>query len=109
MNVIKNCPICGDRMKNDNYSVFVERLCQGTNHFIKFIVNRHSKKIECLKLSYDIYNRVIFIDLIHNRSKIFLFKEGIRQNMIDVPYALPIDFPHLSALKEKVNLFILYS
>lgn len=121
MEDVLNCPICGDKFKNRHLnnklllpvgklSNYVERLCSsGHNHIMNLWVDKKTNCVDLIKIGLDAkYSRFIEINFLQHKSRITCIKNGVYE-FVDVPKLLELDFPYLAELKEKIDLYILFS
>lgn len=111
------CPICGNKLKNQHLTHFqtktgdyVSRSCiQGTDHSIQFYTNKSTNIVEYLTLSLNPKNsRYLDIDFINEQCRIHCMKDG-KPDYISIPKMIIPDFPALEKLKERVNLYVVFS
>lgn len=114
------CPICGARMRslklNNKYypfiskkSNFIEMTCTMSNHCIQVIVDSNTDKVDLLKVSLlPDYSRFLYVDFFNEKCKVVCYKNGKEQE-INIPKLLEIDFPELINLKNKISTYILFS
>ena len=120
MDDILNCPICGTRMRTVHHknkhlhpinqtADYAERICSGHSHVISFWANKTTKRIDFMKMSLNSkYSRFLEIDWVNQKCKIACVSEG-EYTYIDIPKMIEPDFPDLVKLKERVNLYIVFS
>lgn len=111
------CPICQKKLSNyavssrqdlDKTSTYTERKCAGMNHIIVLLSNKKTNKIDYIKMSLNPnYSKFIEIDFFNKKSRISCFRDG-KPEHIEISKMLEPDFPQLTKLKEKVNLFVLF-
>jgi hypothetical protein len=114
-----HCPICGTKLKNhsvgetylfplDKMSKYTERVCQGINHTLYFFVDDATGRIDYLKIIFEpSYSKLLEIDYVHQRCRVGCTKNSLTE-YIDVGMIQP-DFPNLTRLKEKINLYVVFS
>lgn len=115
------CPVCGNKLRTINLynkylhpvgksADYTERTCSaGMNHSLQFFSNKDSKEIEFLKLSLNPkYSRYLEIDFVNQKCRIHCMKDG-KAEYIEIDKIIVPDFPLLEKLKEKVNVYILFS
>jgi len=79
------------------------------NHNIQFYVDGYTGKVDFLTLSLDHkYSKYIEFDFVNQKCKISCFKNGQMQ-YINVPKIIIPDFPKLTALKERISMYITFS
>ena len=107
-----SCPICGNKFRNIKRSSVphtVERTCSGTNHVVQMYVNEYDQKVLELKFSLDPrYSKHLNINYQSQTSQIVCMKNS-NPFYIDLPEVLEVDFPDLTKIKKKVDLYILIS
>jgi len=121
MNDTLYCPVCNNKLKNknlpnqklyavDNQSDYIERTCSsGFNHSLRFFTDKKTKKVHLLKTSISPnYSRFIEIDFLNHKSKISCFKMG-ESEAININKIIEPDFPNLSNLKNKVDVYVKFS
>jgi len=110
------CPICSHKLQNIktyrdfrgqqpyNYRLYTERKCNGLNHTLMFFVN-NTQQIDFIKISLNpYYSRFLEINYLKGQCRIAYMKESV-PTYIEVPQILDLDFPHLTKLKEKIELY----
>ena len=115
------CPICKNKLRAINLNQkflhlinktadYVERVCaNGMNHTIQFFSDKSTDKIDLLKISLNPkYSVFLQIDFINKKSIIQCFKDGKSKN-IEIQKIIELDFPLLSQLKNKIDLYIVVS
>jgi uncharacterized protein YbaR (Trm112 family) len=115
------CPICKNKLNNiklsnkflhaiDKTSDYVVRRCiRGMNHFLTFYVDENTWQVDFLKISLNPkYSRYIEIDFVNQKCRIACLKDS-KPEYIEIDKMLYPDFPHLTKLKEKVSLFVVFS
>ncbi len=121
MDDTQTCPICGNKLRTINLdnkyivvigkqSNFVERTCtKGMNHSLRLISDKVTGKVDFINLSLNPkYSRYLEIDFINQKCRINCMKDG-KPDYIDIPKMIIPDFPHLEKLKERVNLYVVFS
>ena len=121
MDDILTCPICGNKMRTHHHknkllyptgktANYAERICSsGHNHVITIWVDKATKQIDFIKLSLNPkYSRFLEMDFVNQKSRISLQKDG-EEEVINIPKMIRPDFPELTKLKEKVNLYVVFS
>ena len=113
-----NCPICQHKLQNirtyrdfqqpgtnSHYQLYIERKCNGLNHTLMFFVNNETRLVDFVKVSLNpYYSRFFEINFIQESCRIAYMKESV-PTYIEVPKILDLDFPHLTKLKEKIELY----
>lgn len=115
------CPLCDNKLRNINLpnrsllyvektSDYTERVCSnGHNHVLMMFVDNKTKRVDLLRMSLNPkYSRFIEIDFVNNKCRIDYKNEG-KSEYIDVAKMIYPDFPHLTTLRERVDLYILFS
>lgn len=115
------CPICGNKLRNVNlknkrlHSVrktadYVERTCStGMNHSLQLFCDGYTRKIDFLRLSLNPkYSRYLEIDFFNQKCRISCLKEG-KAEYIEIAKMIQPDFPHLTKLKERVSMYVVFS
>lgn len=120
MDDVLNCPICSTRMRTVHHANkllhpigqtadYAERICSGHNHVIAIWTNKTTKKVDFMKLSLNSkYSRFLEIDWVNQKCKITCASGGEYEH-IDIPKMIEPDFPDLVKLKERVNLYVVFS
>lgn len=121
MDDVLNCPVCGNKLRNiwledkHLYGVtktanYVERTCaQARNHSIQFFTDEATGKVDLVKISLNSkYSKYLEIDYVNKKCKISCMKAGKIEH-INIDKMLELDFPNLTKLKEKVNLYVFFS
>jgi hypothetical protein len=120
MDDVLNCPICGTKMRTIHHknkhlypieqtADYEERLCTGPSHVIAIWFNKGTKKVDFMKLSLNPkYSRFLEIDWVHEKCRITCVRDG-EYEYIEIPKMIEPDFPDLTKLKEKVNLYVVFS
>ncbi len=122
MDDVENCPVCGNKLRNNHSknkflfpinktSDYVERLCShGHAHIVSFWVDKKTKKVDFLRMSVNsISSQFIEIDFVNQKCRIQMKSPNKEPHYINVDRLLPLDFPNLEKLKEKISLFVLFS
>lgn len=117
-----SCPICGNKLRNvymshrfmhaiDKASSYVERTCVGgMNHSLQFFTDTAIEKptVDLIKVSLNpSLNRFIEINFINDKSRVYCMKDG-RNEIIELPKMLELDFPDLVKLKNKINIYVVF-
>jgi hypothetical protein len=115
------CPICGNKMRTshlDNKLLhpvgktanYAERVCsKGYNHVISLWADKETKQVDLIKISLNPkYSRFLEIDYVNQKCRITCAKDG-EYEYIEIPKMIEPDFPDLVKLKERVNLYIVFS
>jgi len=111
------CPICGAKMRslklNKYYpfiskkSNFIEMTCTRSNHCIQMIVDSNTNNVDLLKVSLAVdYSRFLYVDYVNEKCKIVCYKNG-REQEINIPKLLEVDFPNLTEIKSRINMFVI--
>lgn len=116
-----NCPICGRKMRIVNLygkmlhnvnkqADYTERTCvQSATHLLQFFADKTTGKVDFINLSLDPKNsKYLEIDFVNEKCRISCMKDGVPE-YIEIPKMIVPDFPQLEKLKEKVNLFVVFS
>jgi hypothetical protein len=117
------CPICGNKLRSYNSPAdqilfwisskktkYIERNCTlGHNHTLQMFIDTATNKVDYLKLSIN-PQYTLFIEINYLAEKCFIvcMKDGERR-VIEIDKIIEPDFPSLSLLSEKVNLFVVFS
>lgn len=121
MDDILTCPVCGDKLRNSHSNNkllhptgktanYVERICShGYNHIVSIWTDKETKQVDYLRFSLNSnYSRFLEVDFVNQKCRLLLMEEcGYKH--IDIDKMLEIDFNDLSKLKEKLQLYILFS
>lgn len=119
MDDILTCPICGNKMRTNHLknkllhpvqktANYAERCCTN-QHVVMFWVDKATKKVDLIKISLSPkYSRFIEIDYVNQKCRITCAKDGEEEH-IEIPKMIEPDFPDLVALKERVNLYVVFS
>lgn len=115
------CPICSNRLRTiktpnkflhwvDKTANYIERICnKGMNHSLRIFTDEATGEVDMLKLSLNPrYSRFLEIDFVNQKCRINCMKEG-KSDYIDIEKMITPDFPKLEKLKERVNLFVVFS
>jgi hypothetical protein len=115
------CPICNNKLRTiriadrslffvNKRATFIERSCTtGMNHALQLFTDESSGQIDLIKVSLNHkYTRYIEIDFVNQKCRISCMKNG-EQHLIDVPKMIFPDFPHLTKLKERVAMYVVFS
>jgi hypothetical protein len=114
------CPICGDKFRNLNLpnkflhdinktADYVERTCTGMNHCLQLFSDIATKQVDFLKLSLNAkYSRYLDIDFLNQKCRISCLKDS-KPEYIEIPKMIVPDFPHLTKLKERVSMYVVFS
>ena len=115
------CPICGNKLRTSHLANkllhpvgktanYVERVCsKGYGHVVILWTDKATKTVDLLKISLSPkYSRFVEIDYVNQRCRITCANDG-QYEYIDVPRMLEPDFPALTELKKKINLFVVFS
>lgn len=114
------CPICGNKFRNINCenkllhdigktANYVERTCTEMNHCLQLFTDKETKQVDLLKLSLNPkYSRYLEIDFLNQKCRINCLKDN-KSEYIDIPKMIQPDFPHLTKLKERVSMYIVFS
>lgn len=121
MDDILDCPICGNKLRNlymshrymhaiGKASSYIERTCVGgMNHSLQFFTDSENNKIDLIKVSLNPkLNRFVEVNFFSNKSRILCMKEG-RDESIELPKMLELDFPDLIKLRNKIALYVVFS
>jgi hypothetical protein len=121
MDDVLHCPICGNKMRNKYHDKkllppvgktanYAERICSsGHNHVITIWTDKDTKQVDMIKLSLNPkYSRFLEIDFVNQKCRITCTKDGESEH-INIPKMIFPDFPDLTKLKEKVNLYVVFS
>jgi hypothetical protein len=120
MDDVLTCPICGNKMRTSHLknkllhpvgktANYAERLCNGHNHIVQFWTDKETKQVDMIKISLKPnYSRFIEIDYVNQKCRITCAKEG-EHEYIEIPKMIEPDFPDLVSLKERVNLYVVFS
>ena len=116
-----NCPMCGNRLRTINTPAkflhyvgktadYVERTCsRGMNHSLQLFTDDNTGKVDLLKLSLNPkYSKYLEIDFFNQKCRISLLKES-KPFYIEIDKMIEPDFPLLVKLKERVNLYVVFS
>lgn len=124
MDDTKKCPVCGLKLRTINLknkflhgvgkqSDYIERCCtKGINHTVQFFSDKKTGKIDFMKLSLsNNYSKFLEIDFINRKCRISCYKSGQpgKTEYIDINKMIFPDFPNLTDLKLKVNMYITFS
>ena len=114
------CPICGNGLRTvkltnkhihtiNKTSSFIERTCNGMNHFLQFLVDEKSHQIDFVKFSLNPrYSRYLEIDYVSQTCRISCLKLG-KPEYIEIPKMVELDFPDLKKLKERIAMYVVFS
>jgi len=115
------CPICGNKMRTVNLdnkllhiikkqANYVERTCvNGMNHSLRLFADKATGQVDFINLSLNPkYSKYLEIDFINSKCRINCMKEG-KPEYIEIPKMIIPDFPLLEKLKERVNLYVVFS
>ena len=121
MDDMLHCPICGNKFRNSHHTrkllhpvgktaAYAERICSsGHNHVITIWVDKATKQVDLINLSLKPnYSRFLEMDFVNQKCRITCVKDGEKE-YIDIPKMIIPDFPDLTKLKEKVNLYVVFS
>ena len=121
MHDTKVCPICGLKMRTINLknrllhlvnkqSDYIERTCsKGLNHTLMLFTDYKTGQVDFIKLSLNPkYSKFLEIDFINQKCRISCKKDGKTEN-IEINKMIYPDFPELTDLKSKVNLYVTFS
>ena|ERR1035437_7739656 len=121
MDDVLNCPICCDKLRNSHlenkwlYPIgktanYIERLCcKSHSHIVSIYTDEKTNQVDFLRLSLNpTYDTIVEIDFVNQKSLITLIK-GCDSQHIKIDKLLEVDFPNLVSLREKCNLFTLFS
>jgi hypothetical protein len=121
MDDTSTCPICDNKLRTvwlvnkylypiSKAANYAERTCAtGMNHSLQLFTDTATNKIDFLKLSLNPkYSRYLEIDFVNQRCRISCLKEG-KPEYIEIEKMIEPDFPHLTKLKEKVSMYIVFS
>lgn len=122
MDDVLQCPICGNKFRNthhkskklhpvDKTARYVERICSsGHNHVITIWVDKDTEQVDLINLSLNPkYSRFLEMDFVNRKCRITCIGKDGEKEYIDIPKMIRPDFPDLTKLKEKVNLFVVFS
>ena len=122
MDDVLYCPICGDKLRTNHHSLkrlyaiektaeYAERTCSaGYNHVLTLWCDKETGKVDFLKFSLNhTYSRFMEIDYVNGISRITCRTGENEREYINIPKIIVADFPDLKELKEKVNLYIVFS
>ncbi len=115
------CPICANKMRTVNldnkflHSVkkqanYAERTCiKGLSHTLRIFADKDTGKIDFINLSLNPKNsRYLEIDFVNLRCRISCMKDG-KPDYIEIPKMIFPDFPTLEKLRERVNMYVVFS
>lgn len=115
------CPICGRKLRTVNLdnrllhfinkqSDYAERSCtKALTHTLQLFADKQTGKIDFINLSLNPKNsRYLEIDFVNQKCRISCRKDGAVE-YIEIPKMIFPDFPHLEKLKERVNLYVVFS
>ena len=115
------CPICGNKFRNirlphkhlhkiNKTSTYFERTCSdGMNHSLQLFTDELTGQVDLIKLSLNPnYSKFIEIDFFNKKCRIICLKDS-KPAYIEIQKILPLDFPLLTKLKERVSLYITFS
>lgn len=115
------CPICSNKMRTINLenkllhaigkqSNYAERTCiKGMNHSLRLWADKVTGKVDFLNLSLNPkYSRYLEIDFINLKCRINCMKDG-KPDYVTIPKMIWPDFPELKKLKERVELYVVFS
>ncbi len=81
----------------------------GMNHIFQLHINEQSRQVEFLKFSLcPQYSRLLEIDYKNQKCRILCYKEG-KGEYIEIEKMIEPDFPDLIKLKEKIELYVIFS
>ena len=115
-----HCPICGNKLrtvrKNNSYLhqidktfSYLERSCIGVNHALQLFTDVATDRVDLLRISLNPkYSKYVELDFVHQASRISLLKDG-QINYVNIDKMVEPDFPLLTKLKEKVNMYVTFS
>ncbi len=122
MDDVLYCPICGNKLRTSHHNAkllhvigktadYAERTCSaGYNHIVVLWCDKATGKIDFLKFTLNhTYSRFLEIDYISNKSRVTCRTGENKHEYIDIPKIIVPDFPDLKELKEKINLYIVFS
>lgn len=114
------CPICGRKLRTVNLdnkllhavnktANYAERSCIQASHLLQLFSDKATNQVDFINLSLNPKNsRYLEIDFVNEKCRISCMKNGMPE-YIDIPKMIIPDFPLLEKLKEKVNLFVVFS
>ena len=122
MDDVLHCPICGNKFRTNHHArkllhpvgktaAYAERICSsGHNHVITMWVDKTTKQVDMIKLSLNPkYSRFLEMDFVNRKCRITCITKDGEHEDIDIPKMIIPDFPDLTKLKEKVNLYVVFS
>jgi transcription elongation factor Elf1 len=114
------CPVCGQKLSNQSQQYYlamlnkkadmVQRTCtKGIGHSFQILTDKATNKVDWIKLSLNPwYTRWVEINCVTGRSRIAYLKNG-KAEYLDIERRLEPDFPSLERLREKVNIYVVFS
>ncbi len=115
------CPICGLRMRTINLdgkylnatqktADYTQRICnKGMNHTLSLFADKSNNQVDFISFSLNPkYSRSIEIDFLNQKCRISCMKNG-EAEYIEIPKMIIPDFPHLTKLKERIGLYVVFS
>lgn len=115
------CPICANKLRNiklhdkllhpiNKTANYAERTCSGgMNHSLQLFTDEATGQVDFLKLSLNPkYSRYLEIDFYNQKCRINCLKDN-KPDYIDIPKMIEPDFPHLTKLKERISLYVVFS
>ena len=115
------CPICGNKLTNlrlknsylasmDKRANYMQRTCtKGRNHSFQNITDEGTSQVDWVKFSLNPQGtRWVEINFVTGKSRIICLKDG-QPDYLDIDKQLEPDFPDLTKLREKINIYVLFS
>ena len=110
------CPICNSKLLSTNYknyhipfvnntADYVERKCVNVaGHSLVFYTQQNN--IDFIKFSLaENFSNFIYLDFINNKSLLAYFRNGSKEQSVEVDYLLEPDFPSLKKLKHTISKY----
>jgi hypothetical protein len=108
------CPICQEKLRNIKtfrvfdhleHQLYTERTCSRLNHMVMFFTNEQTKQVDFLKMSLNPkYSRFLEVNFLDQTCRVSLMNENV-PDYIQIPKMVELDFPSLTKLKEKIELY----
>lgn len=116
MQDMHHCPICNSKLfsslyKNhcinfiNNTADYTERKCVNVPGH-SFVVYATNNNIHLMKFSLaENFSNFIYLDYLNNRSMLAYFRNGNKEQSVEVDYILEPDFPSLTKLRHTISKY----